>query len=118
MDVIGRTNGVDDPVDDEAEFWRRFFESIQPARIAIADALSKMSETTPVRFISRGIEAGGKVTDRAGIFGRRLSDYAYAAILRSPGIIVALLLLMTALVGRDALEFEHHSINKWFGIFN
>ena len=107
MDVIGRTSDVDDPVDDEAEFWRRFFESIQPARIAITGALSKMSETTPVRFISRGIEAGGRVTDRAGIFGRRLSDYAYAAILRSPGIIVALLLLMTALVGRDALEFEH-----------
>ena len=107
MEVIGRTNGVEDPVDDEAEFWRRFFESIQPARIAIAGAMSKITETAPARFISGGIEAGGRVTDRAGIFGRRLSDYAYAAILRSPGIIVALLLLMTALVGRDALEFEH-----------
>ena len=43
MDVIRRSQGVDDPVDDEAEFWRRFFESIQPARIAIADVLSKIN---------------------------------------------------------------------------
>ena len=96
-----------EPVDDEAEFWKRFFESIQPVRIAVSDALSNLADTPPVRVIRKTmtiIEAG---TEKAGNVGKRISEYSYAAILRSPGIVVALLLLTTALIGRDALEFEH-----------
>ena len=98
---------VDDPLDDEAEFWKRFFESIQPARIAISKAISKIAETPPARLFSRSMVAIEATTERGGQVGRRISEYSYAAILRSPGIVVALLLLTTALIGRDALEFEH-----------
>ena len=98
---------VDEPLDDEAEFWKRFFESIQPARIAISKALSSVAETPPARIFSRSMVAIEAATERVGQVGRRISEYSYAAILRSPGIVVALLLLTTALIGRDALEFEH-----------
>ncbi|MEC8352223.1 MAG: hypothetical protein VXZ65_03240, partial [Candidatus Thermoplasmatota archaeon] len=98
---------MEEPIDDEAEFWKRFFESIQPFRIAISGALSNLADTPPVKVIRKTmavIEAG---TEKTGNVGKRISEYSYAAILRSPGIVVALLLLTTALIGRDALEFEH-----------
>ena len=98
---------VDDPVDDEAEFWESFFQSIQPARIAISEAIGALRKTPPFTMLANFAGSIEKLTDKAGMTGRRVSEYTYAAILRSPGIVVALLLLTTALVGRDALEFEH-----------
>ena len=90
---------MEEPIDDEAEFWKRFFESIQPFRIAISGTLSNLADTPPVKVIRKTmavIEAG---TEKTGNVGKRISEYSYAAILRSPGIVVALLLLTTALIG-------------------
>jgi len=37
----------------------------------------------------------------------RLADRFYGVVIRSPGSVVVLMLLVTALIGRDALQFQH-----------
>ena len=67
---------MEEPVDDEAEFWKRFFESIQPFRIAISGTLSNLADTPPVKVIRKTmavIEAG---TEKTGNVGKRISEYA------------------------------------------
>ena len=89
---------MEEPVDDEAEFWKRFFESIQPVRIAISGALSNLADTPPVRVIKKTmtiIEAG---TEKAGNVGKRISEYSYAAILRSPAVSYTHLTLPTTTI--------------------
>ena len=44
---------MEEPIDDEAEFWKRFFESIQPFRIAISGTLSNLADTPPVKVIRK-----------------------------------------------------------------
>ena len=82
-------------VDDEAVFWQSFFERIQPAREASNRIRKKLSEGP----VGNAFDTAGQLLDdAAGITHsayRRLNELSYSAILRSPGIVIAILLLLT-----------------------
>ncbi len=93
-------------VDDEAEFWQSFFERLQPVREAANSIRSRFSEGP----LGNAIDTVGQLMDDAADIAhssyRRLNELAYSAILRSPGIFVAILLLLTSVVGQYAMDFQ------------
>ena len=97
----------DDERDDETIFWERFFEKLQPLREAGQKVIGSV-DASPIGdatdYIDQLLNAGAK---RGHALGQRLAEFWYSAILRSPGIIVALLLLATALAGQHAADFQH-----------
>ena len=94
-------------LDDESIFWENFFNSLQPIRNSYSNIKSKISSS----FMGEIYETFGQLvddtSDSINSIARRITELTYSAILRSPGSIVALLLLLTILIGRDALDFEH-----------
>ena len=96
-----------DERDDEAVFWERFFEGLQPLREASQKAIGALDSS----IIGDIYDYTDKLLTAAAKQGhatsQRLAEFWYTAILRSPGIIVALLLLATTLVGQYAIDFEH-----------
>ena len=97
----------EDELDDEARFWAWFFESLQPVRNAVVRA----REAVYGSFLGGAIETVGQLSDDVsdGVHAvtQRAVELTYSGIQRSPGAVVALLLLLTALIGRDAIDFEH-----------
>ena len=97
----------EDQLDDEARFWEWFFESLQPARNAVVRAREAVYEG----FLGGPLETIGQlsddVSDGVHAVAQRAAELTYSGIQRSPGAVVALLLLLTALIGRDAMDFEH-----------
>ncbi len=95
----------DDERDDEAVFWERFFERLQPVREAGEKVIEKV-ESSPigdaVDYVDYLLNAGSK---RGHAIAQRLTEFWYSAILRSPGLIVALLVIATVLVGQKSLDF-------------
>jgi len=95
----------DDERDDEAIFWERFFERLQPIR-EVGGNLIQAVDSSPigdaVDYVDYFLTAGAK---RGHAIAQRLSEFWYSAILRSPGLIVALLIIATVLVSRDAIDF-------------
>ena len=93
--------------DDEAIFWKRFFERLQPLREAVEKTIGVIDSS----FIGSAYDSVDKLlttgAERGHAASQRLTEFWYSAILRSPGIIVALLLLATTLVGQYAVDFEH-----------
>lgn len=96
-----------DDIDDETVFWENFFQSLQPIRNIYSQVKHKLSTS----FIGEIYDTGGQLVDDISDFcnaaGRRITELTYSTILRSPGSIVAVLLLITILIGKDALDFEH-----------
>ena len=96
----------DESVDDEAEFWQSFFERIQPAR----EASNRVRKTLSEGPVGNALDTAGQLLDDAADVMhsayRRLNELSYSAILRSPGIIVAILLLLTSVVGKYAMDFQ------------
>ena len=96
----------DESVDDEAEFWQSFFERIQPAR----EASNRIRKTLSEGPVGNALDTAGQLLDDAAEIThsayRRLNELSYSAILRSPGIIVAILLLLTSVVGKYAMDFQ------------
>ena len=96
----------DESVDDEAEFWQSFFERIQPAR----EASNRIRKTLSEGPVGNALDTAGQLLDDAADIThsayRRLNELSYSAILRSPGIIVAILLLLTSVVGKYAMDFQ------------
>ena len=94
-------------LDDEARFWAWFFESLQPVRNAVVRA----REAVYGSFLGGALETVGQLSDDVsdGVHAvtQRAVELTYSGIQRSPGAVVALLLLLTALIGRDAIYFEH-----------
>ena len=93
--------------DDEQAFWNRFFESLKPVKQSIDDAKEAISSS----FIGEGVDTVAQLVDDVGDAAdaatRRTAELTYSSILRSPAAVVILLILVTATIGRDAMEFEH-----------
>ena len=95
----------DDVRDDEAIFWERFFERLQPIREAGGKVIQKVDSSPigdAVDYVDHLLNAGSK---RGHAIAQRLTEFWYSAILRSPGLIVALLVIATVLVGQKSLDF-------------
>ncbi|MBT3601265.1 MAG: MMPL family transporter, partial [Euryarchaeota archaeon] len=92
--------------DDEVVFWERFFAGLAPLR----DASFNLRDSVMSGPIGQVYDKGSEVTDKTLNFfsnrAVRLAELTYSAVLRSPGFIIALLLLSTALIGKDAMDFE------------
>ena len=95
----------DDERDDESLFWEQFFERLQPVR----EAGQKLIDTVDTSPIGDTIDFADHLLNEASKRGhaiaQRLTEFWYSAILRSPGLIVALLVIATVLVSRDAIDF-------------
>ena len=98
--------GEGDSRDDEEELWKAFFVKLQPVREAVGGAREAFRKGP----IGGALDTFGQLVDDAAdianSFSRRLTELSYSAILRSPGILVALLLLVTAVVGQYATQFQ------------
>tara|TARA_B100001142_G_scaffold1623_1_gene1675 strand:+ start:806 stop:3964 length:3159 start_codon:yes stop_codon:yes gene_type:complete len=92
--------------DDEVIFRERFFKFLSPLRDA-SISFKKSLISSPLGDI---YETGAQLWEDAYNAGSsasiRLAELTYSAVLRSPGFIIALLLLTTALIGKDAMSFE------------
>jgi len=104
-DKYSITDGVDR--DDEAAFWERFFDRLKPVK----EAFDGAREAFAGSFVGEGLDTMAQLVEDAGdaadATARRTAELTYSSILRSPAAIVILLLLVTATIGRDAMEFEH-----------
>jgi predicted RND superfamily exporter protein len=93
-------------VDDEVVFWERFFERLAPLRDS-AIRSKKVVMESPLgdlyRIGERGINHTSDLFSRAAI---RTAELSYSLILRSPGLIVAILILISALTIRPAMNFQ------------
>ena len=104
-DKYSIADGVDR--DDEAAFWGNFFDRLKPVK----ETLDSAREGFAGSFVGEGLDTIAQLVDDAGdaadAASRRTAELTYSSILRSPASIVVLLLLLTAVIGRDAMEFEH-----------
>ena len=95
----------DDERDDESLFWEQFFERLQPVR----EAGQKLIDTVDASPVGNTIDFAdhllNEASKRGHAFAQRLTEFWYSAILRSPGLIVALLVIATVLVSKDAIDF-------------
>jgi len=92
--------------DDEVVFWERFFAGVAPLRDASFNFRDTVMSGPLGKVYQKGAEAIDKTLDVFSYAAVRLAELTYSAVLRSPGFIVALLLLSTALIGKDAMDFE------------
>ena len=96
-----------DELDDEAIFWQNFFNRLQPLRNSYNNIKNSLSST----FLGEIYDTLGQlyddISDAASAISTRITELTYSTILRSPGSIIAVLLLLTVLIGKDALDFEH-----------
>ena len=96
-----------DELDDEAIFWQNFFNRLQPLRNSYSNIKTSLSST----FLGEIYDTLGQlyddISDTASAISTRITELTYSTILRSPGSIIAVLLLLTVLIGKDALDFEH-----------
>ena len=94
-------------LDDEAVFWQNFFNRLQPFR----NSYSKFKTTISSTFLGEIYDTLGQlyddISDTFSSISNRVTELTYSTILRSPGSIIAILLLSTILIGKDALDFEH-----------
>ena len=83
----------EDNRDEEEVFWERFFERLQPAKNAGKKILNKL-DSSPIGVVFDQIDGViNNIAKRGHSIGQRLAEFWYATILRSPGIIIVLLLL-------------------------
>ena len=97
----------DDKIDDEARFWEWFFDSLQPIRLQIIKIRDNISSTFIGDIYDSVAQLSEDVSDTIHSSAQRVSELTFSGIQRSPGALVALLLLITLLIGRDAMDFEH-----------
>ena len=93
--------------DDEVIFWERFYERLGPIRDTVVSTRNKVLNSPIGDAFDTGAQLLEDLGEAAEAASVRTAELAYSAVLRSPGFIIALLLLTTAIIGRDALDFEH-----------
>ena len=97
----------DDEFDDEVIFWQNFFTRLEPVRNFISSTKSTLKSS----FLGEIYDTIGQlyddISDTLSVTSRRITELTYSTILRSPGSIVAVLLLLTILIGKDAYAFQH-----------
>ena len=92
--------------DDEVVFWERFYERLAPFRDSLIN-IKKLAMESPLGDLyeigARGINNTSDLFSRTAI---RTAEISYSMILRSPGLIVAILILITALTVKPAMNFQ------------
>ncbi|MBU89517.1 MAG: hypothetical protein CMA57_03910 [Euryarchaeota archaeon] len=92
--------------DDEVVFWERFYESLAPFRDTLIN-IKKLTMESPLGDLyqigARGINNTSNLFSRTAI---RTAEISYSTILRSPGLIVAILILISALTVKPAMNFQ------------
>jgi len=96
-----------DDHDDEAAFWDDFFERLKPLKETFDGAREGFAGSIVGEGLDTMAQLVDDIGDAAEATTRRTAELTYSSILRSPASIVILLLLLTAVIGRDAMEFEH-----------
>ena len=110
MDDVRETSvSLSDPspeYDDEVVFWERFYERLAPLRDSLIN-IKKLAMESPLGDLyeigARGINNTSDLFSRTAI---RTAEISYSMILRSPGLIVAILILITALTVKPAMNFQ------------
>ena len=92
--------------DDEVIFWEWVFEKLVPIRNSSIQIKKSIVESPLGDVYDTGMQLIDDINNVARNSSIRLAELTYSAVLRSPGFIVALLLLTTALLGKDAMSFE------------
>ena len=110
MDDVRETSvslsGPSPEYDDEVVFWERFYESLAPFRDTLIN-IKKLTMESPLGDLyqigARGINNTSNLFSRTAI---RTAEISYSTILRSPGLIVAILILISALTVKPAMNFQ------------
>ena len=110
MDDVRETSvslsGPSPEYDDEVVFWERFYERLAPLRDSLIN-IKKLAMESPLgdlyKIGARGINNTSDLFSRTAI---RTAEVSYSMILRSPGLIVAILILITALTVKPAMNFQ------------
>jgi len=101
------TDGSPDPQqDEEILFWTWFFERLTLALSPISKARATVMAGPLGGLVETVGQLSDDVSDAIRIGVQRTAELTYSAILRTPGTVVIILLLVSAIVGRDALDFE------------
>lgn len=97
---------VDQQQDEELLFWTWFFERLTLALSPLAKARDSVMRGPIGGLMETVGQLSDDVSDAVQVTVRRIAELSYSAILRTPGTVVIILLLVSAIVGRDALDFE------------
>ena len=92
--------------DDEVVFWERFFERLAPFRDSVINSKNLAMESPLGDFYRFGERTINNTSDLFSRTAIRTAELSYSMILRSPGLIVALLILISALTIRPAMNFQ------------
>ncbi|MDE0953425.1 MAG: hypothetical protein OR994_01990, partial [Candidatus Poseidoniales archaeon] len=92
--------------DDEDVFRERFFKFLSPVRDASLSFKKSVKSSPLGDLYETGAQLMEDTNNALTSSTVRLAELTYSAVLRSPGFIIALLLLTTALIGKDAMNFE------------
>ena len=92
--------------DDEIVFWERFFERLAPFRDSVINSKNLAMESPLGDFYRFGERTINNTSDLFSRTAIRTAELSYSMILRSPGLIVAILILISALTIRPAMNFQ------------
>ena len=92
--------------DDEVVFWERFFERLAPFRDSVINSKNLAMESPLGDFYRFGERTINNTSDLFSRTAIRTAELSYSMILRSPGLIVAILILISALTIRPAMNFQ------------
>ena len=92
--------------DDEVVFWERFFERLAPFRDSVINSKNLAMESPLGDFYRFGERTINNTSDLFSRTAIRTAELSYSMILRSPGLIVAILILISALTIRPAMDFQ------------
>ena len=92
--------------DDEVVFWERFFERLAPFRDSVINSKNLAMESPLGDFYRFGERSINNTSDLFSRTAIRTAELSYSMILRSPGLIVAILILISALTIRPAMNFQ------------
>ena len=106
MDDVREASESSIEYDEEVVFWERFFERLAPFRDSAINAKQLAMESPLGDFYLMGGRAINRTSDLFSRTAIRTAELSYSMILRSPGLIVAILILISALTIKPAMNFQ------------
>jgi predicted RND superfamily exporter protein len=96
----------DEHVDDETRFWQWFFNSLSPLRDAFIGTRERLYGGPLGGLIDTVGQLSDDISDGLHSGAQRAAELTYSAILRSPGYLVAILVLVSLIAFNYANDFE------------
>ena len=96
----------DEHADDETRFWQWFFNSLSPLRDAFIGTRERLYGGPLGGLIDTVGQLSDDISDGLHSGAQRAAELAYSAILRSPGYLVAILVLVSLIAFNYANDFE------------